>query len=222
MGPGASRGDCEGDDGILHFGGNSVEGPWDNILQSNITGCYNVFEAARKKGVKRIVFASSNHAMGFYPRHHRIGTDVTRAAGQPLRRQQGIRRGGRRALCRQARDRRHLPADRQFRRQTAGSPPALDLAEAGRPGATSAGSGSIIPISISRSSTARRTTSAHGGTITAPTISTIAPPVAPRSSVGVAGHGVVSAMPSDHASQPLPLLGDGLMPTSLELVIDLA
>jgi uronate dehydrogenase len=68
---------CEGIDGILHFGGFSVEGPWDNILQSNIIGCYNLFEAARKNGVKRIVFASSNHAVGFYPRHHRIGTDVT-------------------------------------------------------------------------------------------------------------------------------------------------
>jgi uronate dehydrogenase len=67
---------CDGVDGILHFGGFSVEGPWDAILQSNIIGCYNLFEAARKKGVKRIVFASSNHAVGFYPRHHRIGTDV--------------------------------------------------------------------------------------------------------------------------------------------------
>ena len=57
---------CEGVDGILHFGGFSVEGPWDNILQSNIIGCYNLFEAARKKGVKRVVFASSNHAVGFY------------------------------------------------------------------------------------------------------------------------------------------------------------
>jgi uronate dehydrogenase len=68
---------CEGVDGILHFGGYSVEGPWDSILQSNIIGCYNLFEAARKQGVKRVVFASSNHAVGFYPRHHRIGTDVT-------------------------------------------------------------------------------------------------------------------------------------------------
>src|SRR6201992_226657 len=68
---------CEGVDGILHFGGYSVEGPWDDILQSNIIGCYNLFEAARKQGVKRVIFASSNHAVGFYPRHHRIGTDVT-------------------------------------------------------------------------------------------------------------------------------------------------
>ena len=54
-----------------------MEGTWDQIHQSNIIGCYNLFEAARKKGVKRVVFASSNHAVGFYPRHHRIGTDVT-------------------------------------------------------------------------------------------------------------------------------------------------
>lgn len=63
----------EGMDGILHLGGFSVEGPWETILQANITGCYNLFEAARKKGVKRVVFASSNHAMGFYPRHSHIG-----------------------------------------------------------------------------------------------------------------------------------------------------
>jgi uronate dehydrogenase len=68
---------CEGVDGILHFGGYSVEGPWNDILQANIIGTYNLFEAARRQGVKRIVFASSNHAVGFYPRHHRIGTDVT-------------------------------------------------------------------------------------------------------------------------------------------------
>src|SRR5437868_10500220 len=41
---------CEDIDGILHFGGYSVEGLWDSILQSNIIGCYNLFEAARKKG----------------------------------------------------------------------------------------------------------------------------------------------------------------------------
>src|ERR1700689_4355987 len=52
---------CEGVDGILHFGGYSVEGPWDDILQSNIIGCYNLFEAGRKRGVKRIVFAPPNH-----------------------------------------------------------------------------------------------------------------------------------------------------------------
>ena len=67
---------CEGVDGILHFGGYSVEGPWDAIHQSNIIGCYNLFEAARKKGVKRVVFASSNHAVGFYPRSQTIDHKV--------------------------------------------------------------------------------------------------------------------------------------------------
>lgn len=67
----------EGIDGIIHLGGYSVEGPWDSILPANIVGAYNLFEAARRKGVKRVVFASSNHVVGFYPRTQRLTTDVT-------------------------------------------------------------------------------------------------------------------------------------------------
>ena len=66
-----------GIDGIVHLGGFSVEGPWDTILNANIVGCYNLFEAAYRAGVKRVVFASSNHAMGFYPREKTIGVNVT-------------------------------------------------------------------------------------------------------------------------------------------------
>jgi len=66
-----------GIDGIVHLGGFSVEGPWETILNSNIVGCYHLFEAAYRAGVKRVVFASSNHAVGFYPRSNRIRTDVT-------------------------------------------------------------------------------------------------------------------------------------------------
>jgi len=51
---------------IVHFGGISVEQPWSSILQANIIGLYNLYEAARQHGVKRVVFASSNHVMGFY------------------------------------------------------------------------------------------------------------------------------------------------------------
>jgi uronate dehydrogenase len=65
-----------GIDGIIHLGGYSVEGPWETILQSNIIGTYNLFEAARRQGVKRVVFASSNHVVGFYPRHETISTDT--------------------------------------------------------------------------------------------------------------------------------------------------
>jgi uronate dehydrogenase len=66
-----------GVDGIVHFGGYSIEGPWETILNSNIIGCYNLFEAAYRANVKRVVFASSNHAVGFYPRSRKIGVDVT-------------------------------------------------------------------------------------------------------------------------------------------------
>jgi uronate dehydrogenase len=66
-----------GVEGIVHLGGFSVEGPWETILNSNIIGTYNLYEAARQSGVKRIVFASSNHAVGFHPREKTIGTEVT-------------------------------------------------------------------------------------------------------------------------------------------------
>jgi uronate dehydrogenase len=65
----------DGADGIVHLGGESVEQSWERILRANIIGCYNLFEAARRKRVQRVVFASSNHAVGFYPRQRKIGTD---------------------------------------------------------------------------------------------------------------------------------------------------
>jgi len=55
-----------GVDAVVHLGGISVEGPFGPILQANIVGAYNLYEAARKQGVHRIVFASSNHVTGFY------------------------------------------------------------------------------------------------------------------------------------------------------------
>jgi uronate dehydrogenase len=76
------RGDCaslrdmlkatKGVEAIVHLGGFSVEGPWEVILRANIAGTYQVFEAARRNGVRRIVFASSNHAVGFYDRDETI------------------------------------------------------------------------------------------------------------------------------------------------------
>jgi uronate dehydrogenase len=63
---------CAGVDGIVHLGGQAIEADWETVLQSNIVGCYNLFEAARLQGVKRVVFASTNHVIGFYPRTQRI------------------------------------------------------------------------------------------------------------------------------------------------------
>src|SRR6267378_396242 len=62
----------EGVDGIVHLGGISGEGEWEPILQSNIMGTYNLFEAARRARVKRIIVATSNHAVGFYTRSQTI------------------------------------------------------------------------------------------------------------------------------------------------------
>ncbi len=70
-------GAMEGVDAVVHLAAVSVEDAWEQILPNNIVGCYNVFEAARRRGLKRVLFASSNHAIGFYRRDQRIGTDVT-------------------------------------------------------------------------------------------------------------------------------------------------
>jgi uronate dehydrogenase len=62
----------KGVDAIVHLGGYSVEGAFEAILHANIIGCYNVLEAARRNGVKRILFPTSNHAVGFYRRDETI------------------------------------------------------------------------------------------------------------------------------------------------------
>ncbi len=67
---------ADGAEGIIHLGGHSVEGSWEQILEANIIGCRNLYEAARLCGVKRVIFASSNHAVGFYRRDQTIGVDV--------------------------------------------------------------------------------------------------------------------------------------------------
>ncbi|GAB3338887.1 NAD-dependent epimerase/dehydratase family protein [Chromohalobacter beijerinckii] len=67
--------DC---DGIVHLGGVSVEKPWMDILQANIIGTYNLYEAVRAFRNPRVVFASSNHTIGYYPRTERIDTDAPR------------------------------------------------------------------------------------------------------------------------------------------------
>ncbi|MEN4919592.1 NAD(P)-dependent oxidoreductase [Achromobacter spanius] len=65
-----------GVDAIVHLGGVSVERPFEEILPANIQGVYNVYEAARLHGVKRIVFASSNHVIGFYEQGRTLDADV--------------------------------------------------------------------------------------------------------------------------------------------------
>lgn len=61
--------DC---DGIVHMGGQSIEAPWETIKTANIEGVFNLYEAARKAGNPRILFASSNHAIGYHKQSTRL------------------------------------------------------------------------------------------------------------------------------------------------------
>lgn len=57
----------DGIDAVVHLAGQPTEAPWPVIREANIEGTFQVFEAARRNGVQRIVYASSNHAVGFTP-----------------------------------------------------------------------------------------------------------------------------------------------------------
>jgi len=59
---------CEGVDAIVHLGGQSTEAGWERIIQSNVLGAINLYESARKAKVDRVLFATSNHAVGMYRR----------------------------------------------------------------------------------------------------------------------------------------------------------
>lgn len=64
--------DC---DAIIHFGGVSTEHSFETILAPNISGTYHIYEGARIHGVKRVIFASSNHVIGFHERGKILQTD---------------------------------------------------------------------------------------------------------------------------------------------------
>lgn len=67
-----------GCDAIVHLGGVSVERPFEEVLEANIKGIFHLYEAARRHGVKRIVFASSNHVIGFYRQSEKIDANARR------------------------------------------------------------------------------------------------------------------------------------------------
>ena len=66
----------DGAEMIVHFGALSDEDTFDEILSSNIIGAYNVWEAAARNHVNRVIYASSIHAVGMYPKNEYIGINV--------------------------------------------------------------------------------------------------------------------------------------------------
>ena len=66
---------CEGIDTVLHLAGNpSPNQTWGSVVENNITGTYNLFVAAKAAGCRRVIYASSIHAVSGYPRAIQVKT----------------------------------------------------------------------------------------------------------------------------------------------------
>jgi uronate dehydrogenase len=72
----AVRAAMQGVSGVVHLAGCTTDAGIEEQIDGNIRGAFNVYEAARQCGVERVVYASSNHVVGYYPRRRRIGSDV--------------------------------------------------------------------------------------------------------------------------------------------------
>ncbi|MBV8037220.1 NAD(P)-dependent oxidoreductase [Roseateles sp.] len=75
----AVRALVEGVDAVLHFGGISTDDRFEPIMQANILGVYNLYASVHQAGVKRVIYASSSHTVGFYRTTERVD------ASMPLR-----------------------------------------------------------------------------------------------------------------------------------------
>jgi uronate dehydrogenase len=85
-----------GCDGVIHLGGYPTEADFHDLVDVNIVGTFNVLEAARRAGVRRVAYASSNRVTGFYP----VGTKVS--PSMPVRPDSlyGVSKAAGEALCR--------------------------------------------------------------------------------------------------------------------------
>lgn len=63
-------------DMVVHFGAHPDEAPFEQLLGPNFIGAYNIWEAAFQNNVRRVIYASSIHAVGMYSKTEFIGTDV--------------------------------------------------------------------------------------------------------------------------------------------------
>lgn len=74
--PGAAAAAADGVDCVVHLAGipRETAGTPDEILSANVVGTQRMFEAARQAGVRRFIFASSNHVIGFYRAEQAVGS----------------------------------------------------------------------------------------------------------------------------------------------------
>jgi len=66
----------EGAEMVVHMGAVADEAPFEQLLGPNFVGAYNIWESAYRNGLRRVVYASSIHAVGMYPKNEFINTEV--------------------------------------------------------------------------------------------------------------------------------------------------
>ena len=66
----------EGAEMVVHFGAFVDEAPFEKLLGPNFIGAYNIWEAARRNNVRRVIYASSIHAVGMYPKNENISINA--------------------------------------------------------------------------------------------------------------------------------------------------
>ena len=66
----------EGSEMVVHFGAFVDEAPFEKLLGPNFIGAYNIWEAARRNNVRRVIYASSIHAVGMYPKNETISINA--------------------------------------------------------------------------------------------------------------------------------------------------
>ncbi len=95
---------CDGVDTVVHLAARaSVKTQWDALLKDNIIGTYNLFTAAHAAGCRRVVFASSIHAVSGYPKSYQVHPDdpvnpgdlygVSKCFGEALGRYMAVQHG---------------------------------------------------------------------------------------------------------------------------------
>ncbi|UUZ76936.1 NAD(P)-dependent oxidoreductase [Polaromonas sp. P1(28)-13] len=72
----AAKSVMQGVDCVIHLAGYPQNAGWEHLRAINIDVTYNVFEAARQSGVKRVVFASTNRVVSFYPSAQAVHADM--------------------------------------------------------------------------------------------------------------------------------------------------
>ncbi len=66
----------DGADMVVHFGAIADEAPFEVLLGPNFIGAYNIWEAAHRNGLRRVIYASSIHAVGMHDKTNHIGIDA--------------------------------------------------------------------------------------------------------------------------------------------------